>query len=75
MPYEVTATLVLLAAACFTTAVFVGYQIAKVVGEALPQRGTARESNDFGFSDAFPISWHPRRPVSTPSPVDAGRCT
>jgi hypothetical protein len=31
MPYEVTATLVLLAAACFATALFVGYQIAKVV--------------------------------------------
>jgi hypothetical protein len=31
MPYEVTATLVCLAAACFATVVFVGYQIAKVI--------------------------------------------
>jgi hypothetical protein len=31
MPYEVTATLVFLAAACLATAVFVGYEIAKVV--------------------------------------------
>ncbi len=31
MPYEVTATLVRLAAACFATIVFVGYQIAKIV--------------------------------------------
>jgi hypothetical protein len=30
MPYEVTATLVFLAAACFATAVLVGYEIAKV---------------------------------------------
>jgi hypothetical protein len=31
MPYEVTATLVFLAAACFATAVFVGYEMAKLV--------------------------------------------
>jgi hypothetical protein len=31
MPHAVTATLVFLAAACFATAVFVGYEIAKLV--------------------------------------------
>jgi hypothetical protein len=35
MPYEVSATLVFLAAACFATAVLVGYEIAKLVVGAM----------------------------------------
>jgi hypothetical protein len=35
MPYEMSATLVFLAAACFATAVFVGYEIAKLVVGAM----------------------------------------